>query len=633
MASSAEGLPAGHPAVRSFLGVALATRDQVYGWLYFADRRGAEAFSEEDERMAAILAAKLALLYENTHLYDVIQRHAAKLQVESAERVQAQHALREREAGLRRAQSLARLSHVITTTDGAFESWSDSLPALVGIAEAAMPASTRDWLQLIHPDDRAKFRATAIEAARTGARTEVDYRLKLGADAWTHIRQVLEPLAAQPSPRGGVRWFNTLQDVTDQKLAAEALHKAESRFRLIFENSVEGIFQTSTEGRVLLANDAAERILGYDSPKDVIASLTDVGRQVYVRSEDRVRLYELVQAQGFVRGFEVQYRRKDGGVIWVSVSARVMRDQGGGASLLGMIQDISERKAQRDRIDRLNRVYAVLSRINTLIVRVRTREELFQEACRIAVDAGQFRLAWIGMVDAEGMHVSPVAWSGDGDGYIQAMPVMLAKPGAAGRGLSATAIEERKAVIVDDMTQDRRVLLGKEAQARGFRSLAMLPLVVSGKAVGVLALYAGEVGFFDAEEIKLLMELTGDIAFAMQHLEAVGKVEYLAFHDPLTGLPNRAARPAVRGGDLLRRRALSPDQRHTRPAGGRRIPRWRSGALPGGDPCAGHRGAGRCRRVRGGGGGLSPCDGCDASGVRPALPRFRVPDHGRRAGV
>jgi diguanylate cyclase (GGDEF)-like protein len=67
----------------------------------------------------------------------------------------------------------------------------------------------------------------------------------------------------------------------------------------------------------------------------------------------------------------------------------------------------------------------------------------------------------------------------------------------------------------------------------------MLPLVVQGEARGVLGLYAGEVGFFDEEEMKLLNELAGDIAFAIEHLEVLGRAEYLAFHDPLTGLANR----------------------------------------------------------------------------------------------
>src|SRR5207245_2332116 len=79
----------------------------------------------------------------------------------------------------------------------------------------------------------------------------------------------------------------------------------------------------------------------------------------------------------------------------------------------------------------------------------------------------------------------------------------------------------------------------KEASVRGFHSLVVLPLLVSDEAVGVLALYATEVGFFDDEEMKLLLELAGDISFALDHIAKAEKLDYLANYDSLTGLANR----------------------------------------------------------------------------------------------
>src|SRR5207245_6743071 len=88
--------------------------------------------------------------------------------------------------------------------------------------------------------------------------------------------------------------------------------------------------------------------------------------------------------------------------------------------------------------------------------------------------------------------------------------------------------------------KDPRVLLRKEASVRGFHSLVVLPLLVSEEAVGVLALYATEVGFFDEEEMKLLIELSGDISFALDHIAKAEKLDYLAYYDSLTGLTNRS---------------------------------------------------------------------------------------------
>jgi diguanylate cyclase (GGDEF)-like protein len=197
------------------------------------------------------------------------------------------------------------------------------------------------------------------------------------------------------------------------------------------------------------------------------------------------------------------------------------------------------RQEQQRHIARLNRIYAVLSGINSTIVRVRDREALFHEACRIAVQAGGFHLAWIGLVDEKAGRVKPVAWEGTGEDYIGMMPLGLDENLSESFGLAGGAVRERKAMIADDMTKNPRVHLRKEALARGFHSLAMLPLFVSDEPVGLLALYADTPGFFNEEdEMRLLLELAGDIGFALEHIEKAERLNYLAYYDPLTGLAN-----------------------------------------------------------------------------------------------
>ncbi|HEX7688254.1 MAG TPA: PAS domain S-box protein, partial [Burkholderiaceae bacterium] len=140
-------------------------------------------------------------------------------------RVRAEAALLEREAALRRAQSLAGLGHAVSRPDGSFESWSESLPSLVALPAERMPASTRDWLRLIHPDDRAMFRDRSLEAASVGVRVDVEYRLVRGDGRTIHMRQVIEPIRdAAGAPTG--RWFSTVQDVTAQKTAEVAARRA-----------------------------------------------------------------------------------------------------------------------------------------------------------------------------------------------------------------------------------------------------------------------------------------------------------------------------------------------------------------------------------------------------------------------
>jgi diguanylate cyclase (GGDEF)-like protein len=103
----------------------------------------------------------------------------------------------------------------------------------------------------------------------------------------------------------------------------------------------------------------------------------------------------------------------------------------------------------------------------------------------------------------------------------------------------AQAINAGKAVVANDSQNDPQVLLRATYAARGVRSIAALPLTIAGKAIGAMALYASEIEFFHAEELNLLIELAGDVAFAVDHIEKQERLEYLAFFDDLTELPNR----------------------------------------------------------------------------------------------
>ena len=146
------------------------------------------------------------------------------------------HALHESEAGLMRAQNLARLAHVVSNADGTFESWSETLPQLLQRDDQSMPRSTRAWLGVVHPEDRALFRAKAIEAGATRMRTTLEYRLVHADGAVRHMMQVMEPIE-EPRAQGGIRWFSTLQDITEQK-RAESASVAKSNFLSMMSHEI-----------------------------------------------------------------------------------------------------------------------------------------------------------------------------------------------------------------------------------------------------------------------------------------------------------------------------------------------------------------------------------------------------------
>ena len=136
-----------------------------------------------------------------------------------------------------------------------------------------------------------------------------------------------------------------LRDVSDRKKAEDALKKAEEKYRSIFENAIEGLFQTTPDGRYISVNPALARMQGYASPEEMIHAVADIGMEQYVNPEDRKRFMELLNRQGFVNGFETEACRRDGGKIWISMTARAIRGADGHViHFEGSAEDITARK-------------------------------------------------------------------------------------------------------------------------------------------------------------------------------------------------------------------------------------------------------------------------------------------------
>jgi len=142
-----------------------------------------------------------------------------------------------------------------------------------------------------------------------------------------------------------------VEDVTEQKRADEALRDAEVKYRSIFENAVEGIFQTSPDGHYLCANPALARIYGYASVDELMAGLTNIASQLYVFPERRDEFIRVLAAHDEVHDFISQVYRKDGSTIWISEDCRAVRDAEGNISYYeGMVQDITEQKTAEARL-------------------------------------------------------------------------------------------------------------------------------------------------------------------------------------------------------------------------------------------------------------------------------------------
>ncbi len=227
---------------------------------------------------------------------------------------------------------------------------SEGCRALTGYRREDLLFNSRiTYEEMTHPEDRARVRAGIRDAIAARRRYDIAYRI-LRADGET--RWVSERGSGVFGPDGRLQAIQGLvQDITRQREDEQALRDAELRYRSIFENALEGIFQTTPEGRYLAANPALAKLYGYESPESLIEALRDIEHQLYVEPGRREEFLRLMQAEGRVAGFESRVYRRDGAVIWISENARAVRGADGAIRYYeGTVEDVTERKLRERRI-------------------------------------------------------------------------------------------------------------------------------------------------------------------------------------------------------------------------------------------------------------------------------------------
>ncbi len=395
--------------------------------------------------------------------------------------------------------------------------------------------------------------AAGIRALLTGTakRFSLEYHSHLPSQQRWFVMTVT-PLS-EDQPNGVVVMH---LDVTAARLAEERQRESERQFSAMLANVELISLMLDRAGGITYCNDYLLCLTGWQYEEVIGQNWFDLFLPPDLHDFRNGFFSELLanKPETWHHENEILTRAGERRLIrWNNTVLRSATGEVNGIATIG--EDITEQKRAELGIKRLNRVYAVLSGINGLIVRVRDRDELYHEACRIAVEAG-FPLVWLGIVDALAMRIVPVAWHGDGDDYIGHLPLALSET----QSLPVLALQQRKVMIGNDMRENPYPLLQQEALKRGFKSKIVLPLLVADQAVGVLTLYASEFNFFNDDEVKLLRELANDIAFAIDHLDQQERLDYLAWHDTLTGLANRSLfldrvaqymRGAVSGGHKL----------------------------------------------------------------------------------
>jgi PAS domain S-box-containing protein len=195
-------------------------------------------------------------------------------------------------------------------------------------------------------------------------------------DLASNYRKELESAVARRTEELSHALKDLQQEITDRKRAEKKLAASEDKYRSIVENAVEGVFQTTPEGRYISANPALARMMGYGTAEELIEGVTDISKQ-YVNPEDRVRFRKGVEETGIIRGFETQHYRKDKSLFWISINARTVRDHTGEVLYHeGTTEDITARKTADENLkqnaERLRK--ALLGTIKALSMTVEARD-------------------------------------------------------------------------------------------------------------------------------------------------------------------------------------------------------------------------------------------------------------------
>lgn len=333
-------------------------------------------------------------------------------------------------------------------------------------------------------------------------------------------------------------------NTTDRHLAEGEAAELQRRFADLMMNMSLASVMLDTEGRITFCNDYLLRITGW-SREEVIGN--DWFEQFTPDADPALRgaFHELLASDSRPEGstelgtHENQIRTRSGDLRLMRWSNSLQRSASGklaGTASIG--EDVTEQRQAEVQIRHLSRVRMVLGGINSLVVRVRDRDALHLGACRIAVDSGGFLMAMLVARDPATGAMRVSASAGKDAGLKAEIDRVLATPSLAAVSLTAQAIREKQVIVSNDCASDRRLTHGSAYRKRGARSLAVFPLLVADAAVGAFVLYSSESRFFGSDELALISELTDDIAFAMDHIDKSERLAYLAFYDPLTGLPN-----------------------------------------------------------------------------------------------
>jgi PAS domain S-box-containing protein len=296
--------------------------------------------------------------------------------------------------------------------------------------------------------------------------------------------------------------LSIIRDISERKKAEQEIHEL-AEFP---EKNPNPVIRIDPQGTLLFANAASAAML---------AALTGPVKGQF--PETFQALVAEIIASGQSREIEIQAGETVYSILFHPIP--------GENYLHAYGRDITAQKLADRKLSHINRLYAVLSQISQMTPRAKTQQQLFQQACQVLVDDGQFRMVWIGMVDPENLEVKPIAWAGVEDGFLSRVNVS-ARMDPEGQGPTGRSVTERRLIVCNDTINDPKLNVWMDEMERmKYRSLAAFPLTVHGHILGSMTVLSEQTDIFDSREVELLEKVASVLSFGLDTLEQAAQRE------------------------------------------------------------------------------------------------------------
>jgi PAS domain S-box-containing protein len=310
-----------------------------------------------------------------------------------------------------------------------------------------------------------------------------------------------------------------LRDISERRSAEKSLRENSNLMNNIINSSTDFIFSKDTKLRTMLCNETFSQVFG-KHPADLYGK-TDIQNgwdPLYVKGDPArgIRGYEaddLAVLRGETVFIPAEIAPINGTIHFLETKKLPLKDSEGRIiGVLGVARDVTERRNMETRLIRANRVLRAIDECNSAVLRVKTERELVQEACKVIVGTGEYKMAWVGIPSQNRIKsIHAVAHAGLAGRLFKRASVAWSDT-IRGRGPAGTAVRTKKAALFSNLQNMRlSAQLKRDAREQGWKSAIGLPMMIDGKCHGVLSIFSDDPDAFDEDQRQLLEGLVRNL--------------------------------------------------------------------------------------------------------------------------